>query len=55
MFFLRMSFLILNNVEVNFSEQKFFHRICTLIKTLSTPGQVKLVVKKKFTIIVFDS
>lgn len=51
---LRISFLILSNIKINFLKRKLNLRSYTTIETLPTTKQIKLVEKKKFIVIALD-
>lgn len=51
---LRMPFLILNNMKINFLKLELFWRIYFSIKAILIIKSIKLVKKKKFLVATFD-
>ena len=51
---LKMSFLILSNVEIEFTSHHIYRTIYTIAKTLLIKKQIELIGKKKFVATAFD-
>lgn len=51
---LEISFLILNNIKINFTNRELIWRFYIIADNLLTTRQMELIRKKKFTITAFD-